>query len=273
MRILNGIVCYKDHQRVNALIKHLKDEGWGDILVVDNSVDVLAPLNANTLVSDTNDGSSGGFKRLMKEALHRNYDFIVLHDSDGFPLTKPKFSSLSTNRVYNAFVNSAENRANKVSNRSIVFGPVMMYDPHGFFKVVGPSSGKIIPIKIIKTLGLYDSDNYFVNLEDYDFDLRCHRSNIVVNRLKHYLYIHPNHSNHQSISERVGISIFNISLPKSISSERDHRMVHSAVYFCNEYFGWPSRLLVFIISVCRAISRGQLKALRSYLPLLKEVLK
>lgn len=273
MRILNGIVCFNDHQRVNHLIRYLRENSWGDILVVDNSVSKQKLFSAEVIQSKINSGSAGGFKQLMHEAKLRNYDFIVLHDSDGFPKNRPNFEVLSTQRVYNAFVRSECGRPNKVSNRSMIAGPVMVYDPKGFFKVIGPSSGKIIPIKVIEKVGLYDDKNFFVNLEDYDFDLRCHREGVSVVRLNDYIYVHPNHTNHNALSERFGVSIFNINLPGIDASERDKRMIHSSAYICRQYFSLISRLVILIVSISRASLTGRMALIRSHYLTFKGIFK
>lgn len=217
VKVAHIIVTYNDPEGVSVLLKSISNQktDGSEIFIIDNSSDdckeqikstVRLALKEcpnfyiNYIPTARNIGSAGGFA-LGMELSFKRFDWIWLHDQDGHP---------------GAHCLKALIKASNEIARPAIFAP-MVVDPHSGVQVNGfainrdswtrrrfvapereiqtidaaGTAGLFIHSKVVEKIGFYDTRNFFIGGEDYDFCLRAKAQNFGSYLVRGAEYYHP----------------------------------------------------------------------------------
>jgi len=90
--ILVGIVTRNRRDKLIKTLAECSFQGFNDIVVVDNGSSdgtrefLLGERGVETIISDRNEGGSGGFNRIMRHFLeHSRHGWLLMFDDDAYP--------------------------------------------------------------------------------------------------------------------------------------------------------------------------------------------
>lgn len=199
MKILISVVTYNRLDLLKKLIESLRNQTFNerDILVVNNdsndgTSDWLKNQNDLIIINQGNTGSSGGQHTAFKYAKDNDYDILWAMDDDVLPefdCLEKLLEDYSEDKVIlplrygidgKVFFNETKtyNFSNPFSSLWEKIIDESDLSQH-LIKVDGPTfEGPLIPLKIIKTIGLPDKA-FFIFGDDGEFFLRAKKHNYL----------------------------------------------------------------------------------------------
>jgi dolichol-phosphate mannosyltransferase len=110
-KILIGLPTYNEESVISDVIDDIKNEGFEDILVVDdcstdNTYNILKNLNILTIRHKKNKGAGAATRTIINYAKKNKYDYLVLIDSDGQHNPKEIKKLLKYSDKYNVVIGS-----------------------------------------------------------------------------------------------------------------------------------------------------------------------
>lgn len=280
-KVYSVIVAYNDIGDFKNLLKNIGSQSFKctKIIVIDNSDEYNKDYiksecsqfaqNYNIQIdyykSKRNLGSALGFSLGMQLSINENAEWVWLHDQDGYPdmdcllkliecsrnekndVIAPAVYDMNNNYLdyfrcnNNYFFNGigAENKKRK--NLIDVFG----------------TAGVLISIDVMKKIGVYDGENFFVGYEDIEYSFRCLANECKILLLNDAIYRHPDLAKKYGYKHRK--SIFRYIKPpyfsyvKNNDSFRNTKMVYSASYNFYRYTSKKIYFFNFMYSVVRTI--------------------
>lgn len=212
MKIINIVVAFENIKELTTLFENilLQEIINSSIVCIDNSEINFHAIQELCYTfskennfkifyykSKTNEGSAKGFALGMQKAYELGADWIWLHDQDGYP-KKGCLSSLldSTDQenILAPCVIKENNKRLKIFSARIDkkdnWLPINVLNSKTDADIAA-SAGLFISRKVIDTIGVYDFNNYFVGMEDFDYCMRAKHFGFKLKIIKEALYFHP----------------------------------------------------------------------------------
>lgn len=305
------IVAYNSVEDVkNNLLALLKQTvKTKKTIIVDNSIleirqdiqkvcelDFFSDLNIKYVGNENNKGSAAGFAQGMLAAYVDGAEWIWIHDQDGYPekdclekllyyaeknvdfpcILAPLIKDFDGNYLnYFRCKNNFFSREIGVSTKKNIYA----------VEKVG-SAGILINRRSIEMIGVYDSKNYFVNLEDYDYCNRLIHNYGRIFLIQNAVYYHPDldkkYTHQYSFIKRFIQKYIFCFLPPFLGavekkmSYREKFTAYSRVYIHIKYNNLFQILMIGCFSLCLLFYRSLFNKkilIKKTLKLYKTILK
>lgn len=285
-KIIAVIVAYNNSKELDRILNAINKQVYkvDEIIIIDNSEEsykkynkiVIRNINNKSKINYysalRNIGSAGGFAKGMEIALKFKCDFIWLNDQDGYP----------SNNCLNELIKTY----NSKDNDMIIYAPIILSDTdksilwnfrsrinifNNSYQVkekqiefnidVAGTTGTLIPINVINSIGIYNDKKFFVGNEDIEYCLRAKRKNIKIICTKNARYYHPdivyrrdNQNNFTSKFPRVKkyLPLFIGGIEQNGNTISRYNCLGS-VYINNMYSNWMVKYINVIYSIVRII--------------------
>ena len=145
--------------------------------------------------------AAGGFALGMQLSLEKSFDWVWLHDDDGYPhieclslllqqhnSSRPAILAPVVKDFNNTFIKGFPVRREKAWQLCDVVphSPVTMIDATA-------SAGLLIPCSILAKIGVYDYKHFFSCYEDWDYCYRARKAGFSIKLVSSAIYYHPNY--------------------------------------------------------------------------------
>lgn len=280
-KVCSVIVAYNDLDDFKVLLKKVGEQNFKctKVIVIDNSDDDNKNYIKNECKNFTDDykipisyyeskknlGSALGFSLGMQLSMKENIDWVWLHDQDGYPDNNCLFNLIENSRNSETYIiapavydiNNNYLDYFRCKNNCFLNGVGANNKKQKEFIDVFGTAGVLIHKDVIKNIGPYDGENFFVGYEDIEYSFRCLSKGYKVLLLNNAVYRHPDLAEKYKYKRKDSIFKYikpvNFSHIKNNDSFRSKKSVYSASYNFYKYSSKKVYLLNYIYSMSRTI--------------------
>ena len=277
------VVAYNSVEDLNNSLKSILGQTYpvSEVIVVDNSVKTQRDKMKN-VVNDfqtrnihyfeqyVNTGSAGGFARAMELGLKADANYIWLNDADGVPESSclkelVLFSEqieepiVTTPFVYNFRGELLENFRCRLNPLGKGVG---IKDVRGN-KIVhyAATTGILVDSIVVRNVGVYDSERFFVGCEDIDWCIRVRKKGYKIYAISSARYYHPelwNKRNHNCIKKNSTMGRYFPVFWGELTIDNTYvkkKIIESRIYITKRYFSSFVLFITFVYSFVRVFIR------------------
>ena len=221
------------------------------------------------MTNNFNHGSSMGFALGMQKAYDLGAEWIWLHDQDGYPKEECLSKLLESNFQEGILVPCVVGENNKrlkiftakIDKRDNL-RPIKLFQT-GTEIDIAATAGLFINRKVIDEIGVYNSEHFFVGLEDFDYCLRARNNGFKIKVVEDAIYFHPDKWDRKDWDLKNAFKYF--------GENNNTRVQNGAIYF-NCFHTKHQFFLSFIYSILIATKRfiggakiNYVKTIKAYL--------